>query len=205
MTDRSVYVSFVLMKDRNEYPGKREEIILVASRLFYEQGYHRTGVQQIIEEAGAAKGTFYTHFKSKEDLGVAWLKARHETWNRWLDESLAGKRGAKARLLGIFDFLGKWLPQSGYRGCAFLNTLAEIPDAESPLRQEIAHHKLELRERFIALVDEHHAGKPRPEREHIASTLFLLFEGTLIEIQNFRDLWPLKSAKKEVQALLANS
>ena len=46
----------------------REKIIETANDLFYKQGYRATVVNQIIEEAGVSKPTFYSHFPSKEDL-----------------------------------------------------------------------------------------------------------------------------------------
>jgi AcrR family transcriptional regulator len=190
------------MTPNNESKSKRYEIIEVASKLFYEQGYNRTGVQQIIQEVGTAKGTFYSHFKSKEELGIAWLKARHTTWNSWLQDAISTKRSAKTKLLASFDFLGDWMEQSNYRGCAFLNTLCETPECDSPLRQEIAQHKLELLEQFKSLVADHHQGLNGSEQSQIATTLFLLFEGALVEMQNFRDTWPLDAAKAQAKNLL---
>ncbi|ADN01184.1 TetR/AcrR family transcriptional regulator [Spirochaeta thermophila] len=46
----------------------RARIIETASRLFWEHGYDRVPVERIIREVGIAKGTFYHHFRSKEDL-----------------------------------------------------------------------------------------------------------------------------------------
>ena len=40
-----------------------------ATRLFYGEGVHTVGIDRIIAEAGVAKGTFYNHFPSKDDLG----------------------------------------------------------------------------------------------------------------------------------------
>jgi len=182
--------------------SKRDEIIEVASKLFYEQGYHCTGIQQIIQEAGAAKGTFYSHFKSKEELGIAWLKARHEKWNHWLLQFINPKQSAKTKMIGIFDFLGDWMTKADFRGCAFLNTMCETPDCENALRTEISKHKRELFELFRALTAEHHTTKSPAEQEQIATTLFILFEGTLIQLQNFHDLSFLQVAKKQVSALL---
>ena len=181
---------------------KRAEILRVASRLFYEQGYHQTGVQQIIAEAGAAKGTFYTHFKSKEELGLAWLQARHVTWNEWLQEAIGDQRGARARILGIFDFLGSWMEDCQHRGCAFLNTLCEMPDGDPAIRAQIARHKQELRELFESLVAEHRPEMRKEDSGQLGTTLFLLFEGTLMALQNFREPWPLDAARKQVEALL---
>lgn len=52
-----------------EKGGKRRlEIIMTAHRLFITKGYDETSVDEIIAEMGIAKGTFYYHFKSKEEL-----------------------------------------------------------------------------------------------------------------------------------------
>lgn len=202
MTDQSVYVYCIIVSKSKNSLSKRDEIIEVASKLFYEQGYHCTGIQQIIQEAGAAKGTFYSHFKSKEELGIAWLKARHRTWNHWLLQFINPKKTPKSKIVGIFDFLGQWMQDANFRGCAFLNTMCETPDCENALRLEISNHKRELFELFRALTAEHHATKTKIEQEQIATTLFILFEGTLIQLQNFQDLSFLQVAKKQVTALL---
>lgn len=190
------------MQEISEQTTKRDEILEVASRLFYEQGYNKTGVQQIISEAGTAKGTFYSHFKSKEDLGLAWLKARHITWNSWLNDAIRNKRSARAKLVGIFDFLGDWMAKCNYRGCAFINTLCEMPDGDAALREEIANHKNGLRHLFQTLAVEHHADQPRKKAELIGSAMFLLFEGSLVEMQNFREQWPVEAARQQLESML---
>ncbi|MDF1814780.1 MAG: TetR/AcrR family transcriptional regulator [Verrucomicrobiales bacterium] len=182
--------------------SKRDEILEVASRLFYEQGYNATGIKQIIEEAGAAKGTFYSHFKSKEELGLAWLKARHITWNQWLSDAIDQKNSAGEKLLGIFDFLGDWMVDCDYRGCAFLNTLCELPNSGAPLRKEISSHKSELHKLIQTLVAEHHRKLTKKQTDAIGTVLFLLFEGTLVELQNFREPWPLVEARKQAESML---
>lgn len=190
------------MQKGSEQSTKRDEILDVASRLFYEQGYNKTGVQQIIAEAGAAKGTFYSHFKSKEDLGIAWLKARHITWNSWLNDAIRSKRSARAKIVGIFDFLGRWMADCDYRGCAFINTLCEMPDGDAALREEIANHKNGLRQLFQTLAAEHHSNLPKQETDLLGSTMFLLFEGSLVEMQNFREQWPVDAAKLQLESML---
>lgn len=46
----------------------RLRILRAATRLFQEQGYRRTSVDEVGREAGVAKGTVYVHFKDKADL-----------------------------------------------------------------------------------------------------------------------------------------
>ena len=47
-------------------PERQREILDVAQRLFFEEGYEGTSVQQIIDQLGLSKGAFYHHFASKE-------------------------------------------------------------------------------------------------------------------------------------------
>ena len=47
---------------------RRQELIRIAYRLFVSKGYEQTSVDEIIEEAGIAKGTYYYHFQSKEQM-----------------------------------------------------------------------------------------------------------------------------------------
>ncbi len=48
--------------------SKKQELINIAGELFYTKGYSKTSIQNIIDKANIAKGTFYHYFKSKEDL-----------------------------------------------------------------------------------------------------------------------------------------
>lgn len=53
----------------------REKILQTASRLFQLQGYHATGLNQIIKESGAPKGSLYHYFPNgKEELAVESVK-----------------------------------------------------------------------------------------------------------------------------------
>lgn len=47
---------------------RKQELIRIAYRLFVSKGYEQTSVDEIIEEAGIAKGTYYYHFESKEQM-----------------------------------------------------------------------------------------------------------------------------------------
>ena len=44
------------------------KIIVAAWKLFYEQGYDDTTIEEIIEESGTSKGSFYHYFTGKDAL-----------------------------------------------------------------------------------------------------------------------------------------
>ena len=47
---------------------RKQELLQIAYRMFISRGYENTSVDEIIEEAGIAKGTFYYYFETKEQL-----------------------------------------------------------------------------------------------------------------------------------------
>jgi Transcriptional regulator len=56
------------MRISKEYAERRDEILDVASKLFSMKGYQKSTVNDILNEVGIAKGTFYYYFKSKEEV-----------------------------------------------------------------------------------------------------------------------------------------
>ena len=58
---------------RNKYPEETVNLILeTATRLFVQNGYERTSIQDIINNLGGlSKGAIYHHFKSKEEILIA--------------------------------------------------------------------------------------------------------------------------------------
>src|SRR4051794_7331832 len=51
----------------------RARILEAAGRVFRRRGYHASGVDKVMEEAGLTAGGFYAHFNSKEALLAAAL------------------------------------------------------------------------------------------------------------------------------------
>lgn len=47
---------------------RKQELLTIAYRLIISKGYEETSIDEIIAEAQIAKGTFYYHFKSKEEM-----------------------------------------------------------------------------------------------------------------------------------------
>lgn len=62
----------------------KEEMLKVASRQFYEQGYEATSVKDIVEQCGTTAPALYHHFGSKESLALAYLdRCAQEQAERW--------------------------------------------------------------------------------------------------------------------------
>jgi AcrR family transcriptional regulator len=55
----------------------RERLLESAKRLFSQEGYYATSVEDIVASAGLSKGAFYFYFKSKEELFKSLVEEMH--------------------------------------------------------------------------------------------------------------------------------
>ncbi|MFP4432225.1 MAG: TetR/AcrR family transcriptional regulator [Spirochaetota bacterium] len=87
----------------------KENIISTAQQFFYSRGYESTSIAAIIAAVGIAKGTFYHHFTSKEELLEAMVQAQLETLTPHL-EAIAtdSSRPALERLREFFAAISAW-------------------------------------------------------------------------------------------------
>ncbi|MFB4275542.1 TetR/AcrR family transcriptional regulator [Nonomuraea sp. MTCD27] len=107
----------------------RATILGAATRLLYERGIDGIGVAELCAAVGASKETLYRHFGSKDGLVQAVLEARSDRVVRWLREAAdsAGEDPAE-QLAAVFDALGRWYAEPGFRGCAIVNAAAQRHD-----------------------------------------------------------------------------
>ncbi|MEE1830839.1 TetR/AcrR family transcriptional regulator [Streptomyces sp. SP17KL33] len=114
------------------------KILQTASRLFYDQGIRAVGVEAIAEEAGVTKKTLYDRFGSKEELVVAYLRARDGLWRSTLVTYVNSHDGPpEEKLLATFGALREWMRERNLRGCAFINASVELPAGHAG--REVAH------------------------------------------------------------------
>jgi AcrR family transcriptional regulator len=110
-------------------PGPaRERIVDTAYELFSRRGVRAVGVDEVVERAGVAKATLYRHFRSKDDLVVAFLERREQCWTRDWVEHEARRRGSdpEEQLLAIFDAFDEWFRRDDFEACSFINVLLEM-------------------------------------------------------------------------------
>jgi AcrR family transcriptional regulator len=173
--------AFELFGDRKEPTTTREKLLEVAIDRFYVQGFHAVGLDQILNEVGVTKTTFYNHFESKDELIIEAL-ARREQWetNAFMQRAteIAGD-DPKALLVAFFDVLDEWFKHPDYYGCLFMNVCVEFPSPNDPIHQAGCEHYTKSKARFSELAQA--AGAADPER--LAEQLLILIQGTLTHRQ----------------------
>jgi AcrR family transcriptional regulator len=162
----------------DEPASARERILETAYELFSRHGIRSVGVDRIIATSGVAKMSLYRHFRSKDELVLAFLQEREQRWTReWLvaEVSRRGRTGAE-RLLAIFDVFGEWFQQSDFEGCSFINVLLEFDEPEHPIRQATAEHLATIRS-FVREFAEQ-AGVEDPDA--VAHQWHILMKGSIV-------------------------
>ena len=181
----------------------RKSILDTASRLFYNQGYNATGINQIIEEADVAKASLYQHFKSKEDLLIAYLENMFEKTMGYFRHVASTKIEAKEKISAIFDFLYKNTSSEQFHGCQFLNIAGEIPVENSRVYDVIRQQKNGLRALFAEILVADSTREDEVERtESLADGIYLLFDGAIMSSKVFGNSWPVIAAQKTALTLL---
>ncbi|GAA3609348.1 TetR/AcrR family transcriptional regulator [Flavivirga amylovorans] len=181
--------------------GVKERIIETASDLFYHNGYNQTGINQIIAEAGVAKASMYQHFRSKEDIAVAYLIDRHSMWMGKLFDYLSTENTSKGKVIRCFDFLTDWLCEVDFRGCGWQNIITDLPSDHDKIRDQAINHKNEIRHYIHSLL------KDAPEysleqAESLGDQIIILIEGAIILSQIQKNKWPIIAAKNACINLL---
>ncbi|WP_442598452.1 TetR/AcrR family transcriptional regulator [Neobacillus sp. D3-1R] len=69
---------------------RKRRVVKIAHQLFIEKGFQATSIQDILDESGISKGTFYNYFSSKNELLVAIFKSTYEKLEKDRDELLIG-------------------------------------------------------------------------------------------------------------------
>lgn len=164
---------------------KKQQLIETAFALFYRHGIHAVGINQILQQAGVAKKTLYSHFSGKEKLVEAVLAYRDEKIVDWLAGRMQQSQPGKPALLAMFDALDDWFNNrvdglAGFNGCFFINTCAEYGDPATPQQRQCHQHKQRVRSLIRQQVDKLDHCKDRPA---LTDQLALLKEGAIVTAQ----------------------
>lgn len=133
-----------ILDDRSiSWPVKknaRQNILEAAAPLIHSQGFHRTGLKEILDAAGVPKGSFYFYFKSKEDFGLALIDHYADSMGA-LAASILAEDGSPAleRLSRFFTVLcGRMAERGCANGCPIGNLAQEVSDLSPGMRARLS-------------------------------------------------------------------
>lgn len=128
-----------LADDVAEGLDAKQRMVVTAARLFQRQGYHATGLKQVVSEARAPRGSIYHHFPGgKEDLGVLAVEAAATEMTRAIRAAAARADGPGALVRALGVSLARWLETSDYlEGCPVSTVTLETAPVSAPLTRAV--------------------------------------------------------------------
>ncbi|MEM9337414.1 MAG: TetR/AcrR family transcriptional regulator [Bacteroidota bacterium] len=173
----------------------KQNIIETASSLFYRNGYNATGINEIIAQAGIAKATLYSHFRSKEDICLSYLQFKNSTFLSDIKTFCDAQPKGKTQLLAVFDFLKLFFEEKDFNGCWCIKTVSEIPKENERVRNEIQKQKNEFIQflKDLIVINTTHAPT---KSDSLARKIYLLYEGAVTESHLHQSEWPIEEAKE---------
>jgi AcrR family transcriptional regulator len=175
-------------------PDMKERILETADKLFYSCGIRAIGVDTIAAEVGISKRTLYNHFPSKDALIAAYLGRRFVEPGR-------SDRPPAEQILGTFDRLERGFASKGFRGCPFVNAVAELGAEDKSVKKIAVAFKESRRLWFRDLLKQLDVA----DCEGLATQLVLLVDGAIAQDLVRDDPAMARAAKAAARVLLQNA
>jgi AcrR family transcriptional regulator len=182
------------MAPMSEKPTMKERILETADRLFYLRGIRAVGVDTIAAEIGISKRTLYNHFPSKDELIAAYLAGRFK-------QVPASDTPPVEQILGTFDRLERSFAAKGFRGCPFVNAVAELGAEDRSVKKIAIAFKESRRLWFRDLLVQLGVA----DSEGLATQLTLLVDGSIAQDLVRDDPSMARAAKDAARVLLRNA
>lgn len=163
----------------------RSRILTESKNLFYTQGFHNTGINQILRQSKTAKASFYDHFPSKEHLGKLIIRQYAAEIQLWF-------RKIMNQSTSPFDFvknLSKAIElqinskENLYQGCPIAIFSCQFPINEPVFHDEFKKSIQRWEKMFVQFWNRPQIGsllKPNTDRILLTRDLINLYEGALI-------------------------
>ena len=172
----------------------KARILETADRLFYLQGIRAVGVDTIAAEIGISKRTLYNHFPSKNALIAAYLAGRFK-------QVPASVKPPVEQILGTFDRLERGFAAKGFRGCPFVNAVAELGAEDRSVKKIAIAFKESRRIWFRDLLMQLEVA----DANGLATQLQLLVDGAIATDLVRNDPSAARAAKDAARVLLSNA
>jgi TetR/AcrR family transcriptional repressor of lmrAB and yxaGH operons len=158
----------------------KDMIVRTAMRLFREQGYASTGLQQILAESGAPKGSLYHYFPGgKEELAEAAVRLAGTLIAEMLMGHAERCKTSAAFVRAYCATMADWMEQSEFRsGCPIATTMLET----APNSRTLTAAGNEAIDRWIAIIATvfERDGRSKAQSRAKAQTLIASIEGALL-------------------------
>lgn len=181
----------------------RLNIVRAAAKLFRKNGYSKTGLNEILAESKAPKGSLYYYFpQGKEQLGEEALRFSARMAVDALEQLRRENTTAASLLRAFAALLAEWMERSAFRdGCPMATTILETVPQSAEL-------SLAAREGFAAwrgiFEDMLRSDGAKPDDAvRLANLAIAVLEGSLIQARVAQDCSPIIESAEEIATLMS--
>lgn len=183
-------------------PKHRQPIINAAVTLFRRHGYSGTGLNDIVDQSGAPKGSLYHYFpEGKSSIAVAAVEEAGRRVTETVAQLASETRSTGELLRGHARLLAGWMRKSGFRdGCPITTVLLELAPEDRAVAQA---GRNAYSARLRILTEKLVADGFEPKRaERLAGLCVSAIQGALIQARVERSGAPLETAADELARML---
>jgi TetR/AcrR family transcriptional repressor of nem operon len=176
---------------------KREQLLTEGVNLLMQQGYHGTGLQEILDKVKIPKGSFYNYFASKEEFGAEVISHYIQPFIDRLQKHLQNpNQNALTSITMYFDELIAMTAQEGFKGgCLLGNLMGEIGDTSEICRMALKSTVNRYRDLLEAgLLKAQQQGSVRLDKsaQEMADLLTDAWQGALLRMKIEQSVLPLQ-------------
>jgi TetR/AcrR family transcriptional repressor of nem operon len=183
----------------------RENLLNQGVALLMQQGYHGTGLQEILDAVQIPKGSFYNYFGSKENFGAAVIEHYITPYIEQISRYLAQDTDALSALQRYFNESIAKLARTDFKGgCLLGNLIGEIGDSSEVCRvalQTTLNRYRDVLQLGISMAQQQGTIRSDKSARELADLLVNTWQGALLRMKVEQSTAPLEQC---CQALLGD-
>lgn len=183
----------------------KDRLVETAARLFASQGYHATGMADILTEANVHRGSLYHAFPAKKDLLVAVLEAhRNGIGERLLKPAFGGIDDPVERVLALLARYRRFLEETHcFFACPIGSLALELREPDEEVRALLAgNFDAWIRAVELCLIEARDRLAPEVDRRALAIFALTTMEGGVMLARTYRRIEPFDTAVAHLRAYL---
>ena len=175
----------------------KQRLIQTGLQMLLEHGYNDLGIQALLAATDTPKGSFYHHFKDKEDFALQVLDNYMTQVHAGLDMCLSDQtRPPLNRVRHFFELTMQSYEKEGYFGCLMGGLGQELSGVSETFRRRIEECLTSVSTRMAACLEEaRQRGDIPVDRDvrHMAELLVNCWEGAALRSRLLRNPSPLNA------------
>ncbi len=181
----------------------KENLLSEGVALLMQQGYHGTGLKEILDAVQIPKGSFYNYFGSKENFAAEVIQHYINPFIDQLNGHLQNQEmDALSALSCYFNELITELEKAGYKGgCLLGNLMGEIGDTSELCKQSLqsaVHRYRNLLQTGLLKAQQEGTVRVDKSAQEMADLLVNMWQGALLRMKIEQSSLPLKQCCEQL-------